>query len=131
MARKALTRSEAALERREIEVLRQEAETFDQAKAQDERKFFQQLVGGYVALVLFIGVLLLAALIIINSKSFPEGAVTAATVALFGDTIGIGIWLFKSGLTPVANGRLSPVSARRTPVEAEAASSSPEPDSGQ
>lgn len=91
------------------ERLRQERETFDQHRTQEHRWFNLRLRMGYVALVMLPAILLISALIIWNAASFPASVVTAATVALFTDIVGLFVSVWKVVLNPDFMTKLAPV----------------------
>lgn len=94
------------------ERLRQESETFDQRKAQDQRWFVLRLAMGWTAVGILPGVDGICGWVIFNHKSFSSGSVTAATTALLVDTVGLvgTIWKTVIGKGP---DRLGPVTSIR------------------
>lgn len=99
---------EAAIER-----LRQERETFDQRKAQEDRWFALQLRMGYVAVVLLPSVAVLSGYIVWSPGGYPASAVTAASAALFVDVLGVLGTVWKVVLKPVPSTKLMPVTSTK------------------
>lgn len=106
--------SPVAIERA-TEQLRQERETFNQAKTHEGRWFILRLVMGYSSVVLLGAVMVVASYIIFNSSSFPAGVVTTAGAALFVDVLGLLISVWKIALNPDFNAKLSPVTREEIP----------------
>jgi hypothetical protein len=94
---------------RAAERIRQEKETFDQRKRQDNQWFVLKLVMGFFAVVLLTAVLIISTIILINNKNFPASVVTAAGVALFADILGLLISVWKIVLNPNSITKLDPV----------------------
>lgn len=94
---------------RATEQLRQERETFDQAKQHEGRWFVLRLVMGYSAVLLLGAIMVIASYVLFNSSVFPASVVTAAGAALFVDVLGLLIVVWKIALNPNFYARLAPV----------------------
>lgn len=94
---------------RATEQLRQERETFDQAKQHEGRWFVLRLVMGYSAVLLLGAIMAVASYVLFNSASFPASVVTASGAALFVDVLGLLIAVWKIALNPNFYARLAPV----------------------
>jgi hypothetical protein len=94
---------------RATEQLRQERETFDQAKQHEARWFVLRLVMGYAAVVLLSAVIIVASYILFNNAYFPATVVVAAGAALFVDVVGLLVSVWKIVLNPNFAARLGPV----------------------
>jgi uncharacterized membrane protein YqjE len=94
-----------------IERLRQERETFEQRKRQEERWFVLRLVMGYSAVVLLASIMGVSSFILLNAKDFAStpNVATGAGAALFADVLGLlgGIW--KIALNPSFLTKLAPI----------------------
>lgn len=97
------------------EQLRQQRETFDQHKRQDSRWFLLKLVMGWTSVVLLPGIGFTCGYVIFNHQHFSSATVTAATAALFVDTLGLvmSVWRLVLGkgpepLQPIADAPASP-----------------------
>jgi hypothetical protein len=95
---------------RASELLRQQAETFDQRKAQDRRWHIQRLAMGWMSCIALPMIGFVCGWIIFSQEDFSGGTVTVATTTLFVDTIGLVgfVWrgVFGKGpepLTPVTS----------------------------
>ena len=97
---KEITMKELSRDERLRESLRQERETFDQHKSQQERWFNLRLKMGYSALVMLPAILVVSLFIIIKHNSFPNYAVNIAVIALFTDLLGLIISVWKIFLNP-------------------------------
>lgn len=106
--------SPVAIERA-TEQLRQERETFNQAKQHEGRWFVLRLVMGYSAVVLLGAVMLVASYILFNAAAFPTGVVTAAGAALFVDVLGLLIAVWKIALNPDFHAKLTPITREELP----------------
>ena len=100
---------------RAAEMLRQERETFDQKKSQEERWFLLRLVMGYTSIGLLAVVIAIATLVLINNRIFPATVLSAAGAALFVDVVGLLIGVWKIALNPNFMTRLSPVTKVQIP----------------
>jgi len=76
------------------ERLRQERETFNQKKRQDQHFFYLRMVMGGVTVGLFIAICAFSGFIILNNSDFSAGTVAAATSALLVEAIGLvgAVW---------------------------------------
>jgi hypothetical protein len=97
-----LTRDTIALESA-MERLRQETETFEQRRAQDQRWFVLRLAMGYIAVVLLPAIAGVCAFIIFNAEQFAITTVTVATTALLVDVLGLIMAVWKIVLAPAAS----------------------------
>src|SRR6267378_513939 len=100
---------------RATEQLRQERETFDQAKTHEARWFVLRLVMGYSAVVLLAGIMVVASYALFNAARFPGAVVTAAGAALFVDVLGLLAAVWKIALNPNFYARLAPVTRLERP----------------
>jgi hypothetical protein len=91
------------------ERLRQERETFDQAKNHDARWFKVRLAIGWVAVVTLPAILIVAASIIWMHEQFDAATVRIATGALLVDALGTAASLYKLVLGDQPKRALSPV----------------------
>jgi hypothetical protein len=91
------------------EAIRQQSETFEQLKRQDQQWFSLRLTMGYSAVVLLLVVLSVCAVVIFAAGRFPEFVVKAASVTLFADVIGLLLSVWKVALNPTFQNRLRPV----------------------
>src|SRR2546426_162154 len=80
---------------RATEQLRQERETFDQAKQHEAHWFILRLAMGYSAVLLLAAIMVVASYILFNAAAFPVSVVTAAGGALFVDVLGLLIAVWK------------------------------------
>jgi hypothetical protein len=94
---------------RATEQLRQEKETFDQAKQHESRWFVLRLVMGYSAVFLLGAVILITSYVLFNNTNFPIAVVTTAGAALFVDVLGLLIAVWKIALNPNFYARVGPV----------------------
>jgi|GEM_PF-1684266 len=94
---------------RVAEQLRQERETFNQAKEHEAHWFTLRLVMGYAAVVLIAAIMLISTYILFNESKFSPGVVTAAGAALFVDIIGLLAAVWKITLNPNFSTRLGPI----------------------
>ena len=94
---------------RATEQLRQERETFDQAKRHESRWFILRLVMGYSSVLLLAAIMVIASYVLFNGETFPEGVVTVAGAALFIDVLGLLVAVWKIALNPNFYARLGPV----------------------
>lgn len=100
---------------RASEQLRQERETFDQAKAHDQWWFILRLVMGFSSVVLLVAVMIVSVYILFNSPDFPVQVVTAAGAALFVDVLGMLIGVWKIALNPRSVSKLQPTTQSSIP----------------
>ncbi|UTF58769.1 hypothetical protein [Gilvimarinus sp. DA14] len=100
---------------RASEQLRQERETFDQAKAHDQWWFILRLVMGFSSVVLLVAVMVVSVYILFNSTDFPVQVVTAAGAALFVDVLGMLMGVWKIALNPRSVSKLQPTTQSSIP----------------
>ena len=79
----------------EREELRRQREVFHQRRTHATRWFTLRLVMGYSAIVLMTFIMLGAFYILIHSTRFPAEVVTSACAALFIDTLGLLVTIWK------------------------------------
>jgi hypothetical protein len=91
------------------ERLRQERETFDQHKAHENRWFRLRIVMGYSSVVLLLAIIAISAYILFNYSSFSNTVVTTAGAALFVDTLGLVISIWKIVFNPNFMTKLVPI----------------------
>jgi hypothetical protein len=96
---------------REAEKLRQEKETFNQRKEQENRWFKLRLIMGYSAVVLLTVIMVVSSFIVLNYKNFPASVITSASIAFFGDVLGLLICVWKIVLNPNFMTRLEPATS--------------------
>ncbi|WP_041257318.1 hypothetical protein [Fibrella aestuarina] len=94
---------------RASERIRQEKETFDQRKKQDNQWFVLKLVMGFFSVILLATVLIVSTYILMNNDKFPISVVTSAGAALFVDILGLIISVWKIVLNPDSVTKLEPV----------------------
>ena len=100
---------------RASEQLRQERETFDQAKNHDHWWFVLRLAMGFSSIVLLVAVMVVSVYILFNNAEFPERVVTAAGAALFVDVLGMLIGVWKIALNPKTVSKLQPTTQSSIP----------------
>lgn len=100
---------------RASEQLRQERETFDQAKRQEHLWFVLRLSMGFSSIVLLSVVMFIAVYILFNYTEFPVAVVTSAGAALFIDVVGLLIGVWKIALNPKSVTKLQPVTQSSIP----------------
>jgi hypothetical protein len=112
---------------RATEQLRQERETFDQQKQHDNRWFILRLAMGYSSIGLLAAILVISSWIIFHAGAFSQTVVNAAGGALFVDTIGLAISVWKGVLKPTGSQKLGPVTkAKLAPGTGRSLGSPPE-----
>jgi uncharacterized membrane protein YfcA len=100
---------------RASEQLRQERETFDQAKKQEQWWFILRLVMGFSSVVLLVAVMVVSVYILFNHADFPTAVVTSSGVALFADVLGMLIGVWKIALNPKSVTKLVPITSSSIP----------------
>ncbi|HCI8486973.1 TPA: hypothetical protein NP585_003276 [Klebsiella pneumoniae] len=100
---------------RASEQLRQERETFDQAKKHDHWWFVLRLVMGFTSVILLISVMVVSVYILFKSTDFPSEVVTAAGASLFVDVLGMLIGVWKIALNPKSTSKLQPTTQSSIP----------------
>jgi hypothetical protein len=96
------------------ERLRQEKETFDQAKSQDERAFRVRLAFAWVAVLILPSVLVAAIVVITFHHDFSDFVIRTAAAALFVDALSTGASLYRIMITGLPKRELKPVTAARS-----------------
>ncbi|MBI5304629.1 MAG: DUF3395 domain-containing protein [Chloroflexi bacterium] len=91
------------------ERLREERETFDQHKAHENRWFLLRLVMGYSSVILLTGIMIVSSYILFNFASFSITVVSLAGAALFADTLGLIISIWKVVFNPDFMTKLAPI----------------------
>jgi ABC-type transport system involved in cytochrome c biogenesis permease component len=91
------------------ERLRQEKETFDQAKSQDERAFRVRLAFAWVAVIILPAVLVSAIMVLTFHRDFNDFVVRFAAAALFVDALSTGGSLYRIMITGLPKRELKPV----------------------
>lgn len=102
------------------ENLRQETEAFEQEKRHIESWFVLKLAMGISSIVLMFSILMFSGFIILNNNKFTNNIVTWAGIAMFVDTLGVvvSIWkvIFNQGsiskLQPITQVNLKDVSSK-------------------
>jgi len=100
---------------RASEQLRQERETFDQAKSQEQWWFILRLMMGFSSIILLVVVMVVSVYILFNHAEFPTAVVTAAGAALFVDVVGMLIGVWKIALNPKSVTKLQPTTQSSIP----------------
>lgn len=100
---------------RASEQLRQERETFDQAKSQEHWWFILRLMMGFSSIILLVAVMVVSVYILFNHAEFPTAVVTAAGAALFVDVLGMLIGVWKIALNPKSVTKLQPTTQSSIP----------------
>ncbi len=100
---------------RASEQLRQERETFDQAKSHEHWWFVLRLMMGFSSIVLLVAVMVVSVYILFNHADFPTAVVTAAGAALFVDVLGMLIGVWKIALNPKSVTKLQPTTQSSIP----------------
>lgn len=95
---------------RALERLRQERETFDQQKRQDQRWFQLRLVMGVVAVLIIPAVVIVCIWVLADSKQ-SDAVKTLASSALLVDVFSLAAAVWKIVLSPASLTRLAPLTA--------------------
>src|SRR5690242_2050451 len=98
-----------------VEQLRQEKETFDQAKSQDERSFRVRLAFAWAAVLILPTALVTAIVILIFHRDFSDLVVETAAVSLLVDTLSTGASLYRIMITGLPRKELKPVTTTTRP----------------
>lgn len=106
----------AAMLLRVEERLRQERETFDQRRDQEERWFTLRLRMGYVAALLLPALAIACAVIIFEHDEFDGFVVNAASATLFADVLGLIIAVWKVVFSRRSITQLEPITAADVPI---------------
>lgn len=95
------------------ERLRQERETFDQAKEKDRRSFRLRLAMGWVACGMLPAVAVACFIVLTFHEQFADGTVTLAAAALFVDVLGcvVAVWQAFAGGKPETLAPVTPTSS--------------------
>jgi hypothetical protein len=93
------------------ERLRQERETFDQAKAHNARWFTLRLRMGYAGIVLLFVIALVAGHTLLHPASYDPSTITIAATTLFVDMIGLVVTIFKLVLHERSAVALKPIAS--------------------
>ena len=91
------------------ERLRQEQATFNQHRSHENLWFLLRLVMGYSSVVMLAAVLVVSSYLVLNASSFPTAVISAAAAALFTDTLGLVVGIWKIVFNPGFMTRLAPV----------------------
>jgi len=94
---------------RASEQLRQERETFNQAKKHDSNWFVLRLVMGYASVILLVCIMVIASYILYNNDKFPATVVVSAGASLFVDVLGLLAGIWKITFNPASMSKLNPV----------------------
>ena len=100
---------------RASEQLRQERETFNQAKSHDQWWFVLRLAMGFSSIVLLVAVMVVSVYILFNNMEFPKPVVATAGAALFVDVLGMLIGVWKIALNPKTVSKLQPTTQSSIP----------------
>ena len=93
--------------------LRQEREAFNQNKAHAAYWFKLKLRMGYVAVLLFISLLILCGFVLLQQDHFSSAVVTGALIGILADGLGLAVAAWKLILSPGETAL--PAVTRRTP----------------
>lgn len=91
------------------EQLRHERETFEQARAHDDRWFMLRLAMGYVGVGLMVLVAAVGVYVILHPERYSPTVLGLAATALLVDVVGLGAANFKLDLPQGSAERLQPV----------------------
>ena len=95
--------------KRLLECNRQEKETFDQRKSQDNLWFILKLAMGFSSILLLIGVFLIAGYVLLHSEKYIAAVVASAREALFANIIGLMACVWKIVFNPKSVIKLEPI----------------------
>ena len=98
---------------RTCEQLRQERETFDQAKAHDARWFTLRLAMGYAGICLLVAIALVSGYILLDPTSYAPATLAVAATTLLVDMLGLVVSIFKLILQQGSTALLKPVTGIR------------------
>ena len=96
------------------EQLRQERETFNQAKAHDARWFTLRLAMGYAGIALLLAIALVSGCILFHPASYAPATIAIAATTLLTDMLGLAVSIFKLILQQVGAVPLKPVTGIRS-----------------
>jgi hypothetical protein len=105
----ALTESSQSALERVKERLRQERDTFDQHKTHENRWFTLRLAMGYSSVVLLTAVIIISSLVLVHNSAFSPTVVSTVAAALFVDTLGLIISIWKVVFNPNFMTKLAPI----------------------
>lgn len=94
---------------RAAEQLRQERETFEQARCHDRLWFSLRLAMGYVAIVLMIVVATVATYVILHPERYASSVLATAAAALLVDMISLAAAIFRLVLQKGSAAPLKPI----------------------
>ncbi len=97
---------------RSAERIRQERETFNQRKQQDKNWFVLKMVMGFFAVLMLASILCIASYVLFNYDKYPSSVLTAASVAIFIDCLGLVVAVWKIVLNPQSITKLEPVTMK-------------------
>ncbi|HBK04685.1 MAG TPA: hypothetical protein DDZ81_02345 [Acetobacteraceae bacterium] len=95
------------------EQLRQERETFDQAKAHDARWFTLRLAAGYAGIGLLLVIALGSGYLLLFPASYSPATIAISATTLLGDMLGLVASIFKLVLQQRSSVPLKPVTGIR------------------
>jgi len=95
------------------ERLRQERETFNQHKDHQNHWFRLRLVMGYTSVILLLAIMGVSTYILFNISSFSGSVVTAAGAALFVDSLGLVVSIWKIVFNPDFMTKLAPIAGNQ------------------
>lgn len=95
------------------EQLRQERETFDQAKTHGAQWFRLRLCMAYATIALLILVAIVCAVIVIRPAGYPVTVITAASAALLVDIVALAAGIFKLVLPHSSAASLKPITVAK------------------
>ena len=96
------------------EQLRQERETFNQAKRHDARWFGLRLTMGYATILLFLATAPIAGYVVLRPSSYSGSTIVIGAITLLGDMLGLVAANFKLVLRQDSGRSLRPVTEFRS-----------------
>jgi uncharacterized membrane protein YqjE len=94
------------------ERLRQEKETFEQQKQQDNLWFYLRLLMGLVSVVLLPGLFFVSAKVLLNPQQYSAKTLNIVCCVLLADVLGLVASIWKVVLSRGSNTKLNPVTAK-------------------
>lgn len=94
------------------EAMRQERETFEHLRRQDQQWFLLRLVMGYAAVAILIAVIAIAGRVLVNASQYPQSVVAAAGGSLFVEVVGVILGVWKIVIAASNPERLKPVTSQ-------------------
>jgi hypothetical protein len=94
---------------RASEKLRQERETFNQAKHHDNLWFYVKVALISASILIMFGVLWVSSYVVFNPTLFPEISVILATLGLLGDIVVSCSMVWKFAMNPESISKLKPI----------------------